>query len=306
MVEIAEWLIEPYEYAFMRRALASLAIVSLVGSVVGTFVVHKGLAASGSGLAHATLAGVAIAFVNGASVALGALAAAVATALGIGYVRRTSRVSYDTAIAIFFVSAFSLGILVISRRSSYTPDLVSFVFGDILGVSRADLLGELVLAVVVLGFVLAFYREMVMVAYDPAMAAAAGVRAMFFEFALLVLIALAVVVALQAIGIVLVTATLIIPPATASLLLRRIPQIMAVSFLIGVAVLDSRSLRLVPRGCRREPGRRPRRHPRLRGRAAGHLAAPHAPPGVRDGVRAAWRRTPAARPNMPVTKRVRP
>ena len=234
MVEIAEWLIEPYEYAFMRRALASLVIVSLVGSVVGTFVVHKGLAASGSGLAHATLAGVAIAFVNGASVALGALAAAVATALGIGFVRRTSRVSYDTAIAIFFVSAFSLGILVISRRSSYTPDLVSFVFGDILGVSRADLLGELVLAVVVLGFVIAFYREMVMVAYDPAMASAAGVRTMFFEFALLVLIALAVVVALQAIGIVLVTATLIIPPATASLLLRRIPQIMGVSFLIGV------------------------------------------------------------------------
>ena len=234
-MELAEWLIKPYEYEFMQRALASLLIVSLVGSVVGTFVVHKGLAASGSGLAHATLAGVAIAFVNGASVALGALAAAVATALGIGYARRTARVSYDTAIAIFFVSAFSLGILVISRRSSYTPDLVSFVFGDILGVSRADLLGEVILAIVVVGFVLAFYREMVMVAYDPSMAAAAGVRTMFFEFSLLVLIALAVVVALQAIGIVLVTATLIIPPATASLLLRCIPQIMAVSFLIGAA-----------------------------------------------------------------------
>ena len=234
-MEVVDWLIAPYEYTFMRRALASLLIVSLVGSVVGTFVVHKGLAASGSGLAHATLGGVAIAFVNGASVALGALVAAVATALGIGYARRTSRVSYDTAIAIFFVSAFSLGILVISRRSSYTPDLISFVFGDILGVSRADLIGELALAVVVLGFVLAFHREMVMVAYDPSMAAASGVRTGFFEFSLLVLIALAVVVALQAIGIVLVTATLIIPPATASLLFRRIPRIMAASFLIGAA-----------------------------------------------------------------------
>ena len=234
-MELADWLIAPYEYTFMRRALASLLIVSLVGSIVGTFVVHKGLAASGSGLAHATLGGVAIAFVNGASVALGALVAAVATALGIGYARRTSRVSYDTAIAIFFVSAFSLGILVISRRSSYTPDLISFVFGDILGVSRTDLLGALILAVVVVGFVFAFYRELVMVAYDPAMAAAAGVRTGFFEFALLVLIALAVVVALQVIGIVLVTATLIIPPATASLLFRRIPRIMAASFLIGVA-----------------------------------------------------------------------
>ena len=111
MADIVHWLIEPFEFAFMQRALMSLLIVSVVGSIVGTFVVHKGLAASGSGLAHATLAGVAIAFVNGLSVALGALLAAVATGVGIGYVRSNSRVSYDTAIAIFFVSAFSLGIL---------------------------------------------------------------------------------------------------------------------------------------------------------------------------------------------------
>ena len=235
MADLVAWLVEPFEYAFMQRALMSLVIVSVVGSVVGTFVVHKGLAASGSGLAHATLAGVAIAFVNGLNIALGALVAAVASGVGIGYVRSNSRVSYDTAIAIFFVSAFSLGILIISRRSSYTPDLISFVFGDILGVSQADLVGELILAIVVVGFVLAFYREMVMVAYDPSMAAAAGVRAWFFEYALLVLIALAVVVALQAIGIVLVSAMLIIPPATASLLARRIPQIIAISFLLSAA-----------------------------------------------------------------------
>ena len=234
MAELIDWFIAPFEYAFMQRALASLVIVSVVGSIVGTFVVHKGLAASGSGLAHATLGGVAIAFVNGASVALGALLAALAVALGIGYVRGNSRISYDTAIAIFYVSAFSFGVLVISRRSSYTPDLISFVFGDILGVSQADLVGELLLAAVVVGFVLAFYREMVMVAYDPAMAAAAGVRARFFEYALLVLIALAVVVALQAIGIVLVSAMLIIPPATASLLARRIPQIIGISFVLSV------------------------------------------------------------------------
>ena len=196
MAELGEWLWDPYQFEFMRRALASLLIVSVVGSLVGTFVVHKGLAASGSGLAHATLAGVAIAFVNGVSVALGALVAAVAAALGVGFVRRHARVSYDTAIAIFFVSAFSLGILVMSRQSGYTPDLLSFVFGDILGVSQADLLGELVLAAVVVLFVLAFYRELVMVAYDPAMASAAGVPAAFFEYALLALIAAAVVVSL--------------------------------------------------------------------------------------------------------------
>ena len=232
MAELGEWLFDPYQFEFMRRALASLLIVSVVGSLVGTFVVHKGLAASGSGLAHATLAGVAIAFVNGVSVALGALIAAVAAALGVGFVRRHARVSYDTAIAIFFVSAFSLGILVMSRQSGYTPDLLSFVFGDILGVSQADLLGELVLGAVVVLFVLAFYRELVMVAYDPAMASAAGVPAAFFEYALLALIAAAVVVALQAIGIVLVSAILIIPPATAGLLAHRLPRIilLAIAF----------------------------------------------------------------------------
>ena len=237
MAELGEWLWDPYQFEFMRRALASLLIVSVVGSLVGTFVVHKGLAASGSGLAHATLAGVAIAFVNGVSVALGALVAAVAAALGVGFVRRHARVSYDTAIAIFFVSAFSLGILVMSRQSGYTPDLLSFVFGDILGVSQADLLGELVLAAVVVLFVLAFYRELVMVAYDPAMASAAGVPAAFFEYALLALIAAAVVVSLQAIGIVLVSAILIIPPATAGLLAHRLPRIILLA--IGFSALAS-------------------------------------------------------------------
>ena len=234
MAELGEWLFEPYEFEFMRRALASLLIISVAGSLVGTFVVNKGLAASGSGLAHATLAGVAIAFVSGANVAVGALVAAVAAALGIGFVRRNARISYDTAIAIFFVSTFSLGILIFSRRSNYTPDLVSFVFGDILGVSEADLLGELVLAGVVVLFILAFYRELVMVAYDPAMASAAGVPVAFFEYALLVLIAAAVVVALQAIGIVLVSAILIIPPATAGLLAQRMPRIMLLSIALAV------------------------------------------------------------------------
>jgi len=108
-----DWILDPYQFEFMRRALLVLFIVSVVGGVVGTFVVHKGLAFSGDALAHSTLAGVAIAFVNGANVSLGALIAAVATALGIGWTQRRGRVSYDTAIGILFVAMFSLGILVI-------------------------------------------------------------------------------------------------------------------------------------------------------------------------------------------------
>ena len=227
MAEAARWLLEPYGYEFMRLALVALVLISLVGGVVGAFVVHKGLAFLGDALAHSTLAGVAIAFVAGANVSIGALLAAAITALGIGWTHRRARVSYDTAIGILFVAMFSLGILVLSRRRGYTPDLFSFVFGNILGVSRADLIGAALLAVAVLVFVYAFYRELVFVAYDPAMAMASGLPVAAFQYALLLLIAVAVVVALKAIGIVLVNAMLIIPAATASLVVHRMPAIVA-------------------------------------------------------------------------------
>ena len=234
---MVDWIFDPYQFEFMRRALLVLLIVSVVGGVVGTFVVHKGLAFSGDALAHSTLAGVAIAFVNGANVGLGALIAAVTTALAIGWTQRRGRVSYDTAIGVLFVAMFSLGILVISRRTSYTPDLFSFVFGNILGVSQADLLGAAVLGAGTLLFVVAFRRELIMVAYDPSTAATVGVPVRFFQYALLVLIAVAVVVALKAIGIVLVNAMLIVPAATASLLVRRIEQMMPMA--VGLAAAAS-------------------------------------------------------------------
>jgi manganese/iron transport system permease protein len=235
MTDVAGWLFDPYEFEFMRRALAVLVIISVVGAVVGAFVVHKGLAFSGDALAHATLAGVAVAFVNGASVGAGALVAGVLTALGIGWTQRRTRVSYDTAIGILFVAMFSLGILVMSRRTAYTPDLFAFVFGNILGVSNADLLGAAVMAAAVLLFVWAFYRELLFVAYDPAMAAASGVRAAPFQYALLVLIAVAVVVALKAIGIVLVNAMLIVPAATGGLVADRMSNIMTIGAAVALA-----------------------------------------------------------------------
>lgn len=234
MTEALDWFIDPYRFEFMRRALLALALTSVVGAVVGAFVVNKGLAFSGDALAHATLAGVAVAFVNGANVSVGALIAAVLTALGIGWTERRARVSYDTAIGIAFVAMFAIGMLVLSRRASYTPDLFSFVFGDILGISQADLLGAALLAALVLIFVVAFYRELLFVAYDPAMAAASGVPVAPFQYALLVLIAITVVVALKAIGIVLVNAMLIVPAATAGLLVRRMPAIMALGAALGL------------------------------------------------------------------------
>ncbi|MGE3960259.1 MAG: metal ABC transporter permease [Dehalococcoidia bacterium] len=237
MDAVVDWFLGPYEFEFMRRALLVLIVVSIVGGVVGAFVVHKGLAFAGDALAHSTLAGVSVAFVAGMNVSAGALAAAVLTALGIGWTRERARVSYDTAIGILFVAMFSIGILVLSTRTSYTPDLFSFVFGDILGVSSSDIVGALILGVAVLLFVLAFYRELLFVAYDPAMARTVGLPARAFEYALIAMVAVAVVVALKAIGIVLVNAMLIIPAATASLLVTRLQQIMLLG--AGIALASS-------------------------------------------------------------------
>jgi len=226
---IVDWVIGPYEYTFMQRAALVLIVISIVSGVVGTFVVHKGLAFSGDALAHSTLAGVAAAFVAGVSISLGALGAAVITALGIAWTRDRARLSYDTAIGILFVAMFSLGVLILSTRQSYTPDLFSFVFGDILGIARGDIISAAILGAAVLLFLAAFSRELLFVAYDPAMARTTGVPTRFFEYAILVVIAISVVVALKAIGIILVNAMLIIPAASASMLATNLRTIMLLS-----------------------------------------------------------------------------
>ncbi|HEY8491438.1 MAG TPA: metal ABC transporter permease [Dehalococcoidia bacterium] len=235
MPAIADWLVEPLEFAFMQRALAAVLVVSVVSAVIGTFVVLKGMAFIGDALAHASFAGVAVAFVSGTSIYAGAVAAGVATSLAIGFVSRRTRVSFDTAIGILFVGAFSLGILILSREQGYTVDLFAFVFGDVLSVTPADVRLMLLLGAAVLLLVLAFYRELVFTAYDPTMAAATGVPVALAEYGLLALVAVTTVIAIKAVGIVLVVAMLVTPAATARLLVRRVPAMMAVGALVGGA-----------------------------------------------------------------------
>jgi manganese/iron transport system permease protein len=227
------YLTEPLDAAFMQRALLAALLVALVGGVIGTFVVLKGLAFIGDALAHSAFAGVATAFVLGGSVYLGSIVAGVLTALAIGWVSRRGRISFDTAIGILFVGVFSFGVMLISASRSYTVDLFSFVFGDVLGVGPDDLRVMALLAVVVLVVVVVFYRELLFTAYDPSMAAASGVPVAAVQYGLLALLALATVVAIKVVGIVLVVAMLVTPAATAQLLVRRVPAIMALAVLCG-------------------------------------------------------------------------
>jgi ABC-type Mn2+/Zn2+ transport system permease subunit len=234
VLDLWDAITEPLAFTFMQRALLAAVVVSIVAAVIGTFVVLKGLAFIGDALAHASFAGVAAAFVLGTSIYLGAVLAAVATALGIGFISRRARVSFDTAIGILFVGAFALGILIVSRQSNYTVDLFDFVFGNILGVSQGDLILIAVMGLLVVGLIALFYKELLFATYDPTMAAAAGVPVALVQYGLLAMLAVATVVALRAVGIVLVVAMLVTPAATASLLVRRVPQIMLLGSVVGI------------------------------------------------------------------------
>jgi manganese/iron transport system permease protein len=233
MPDLARLLVDPLLFPFMQRALAATLIVGVLCAVVGAFVVWKGLSFVGDALAHASFAGVAIAYVAGQSIYLGAAIAAVLTSLAITFLSRTARISSDTAIGVLFAFAFSLGIVVISRVQNYTVDLFAYLFGNVLGVGIDDLLlisaaGGLVLLVIGL-----LYKELFFVAFDPVMAEASGLPVGLLQYLLLAMIGVTVVVAMRAVGIVLVVAMLVTPAATASLLTRRFHRIMLLGSLLS-------------------------------------------------------------------------
>jgi len=235
MAEAIDLVRDPWSLEFMRRALLAAMVVSAVSAVIGSFVILKGMAFIGDALPHASFGGVAVAFVLDANLYLGGAIAAVLTAILIGFVSRRGLIKYDTAIGILFVGAFAAGILIISRQSNYTPDLFSFVFGNVLGVSWNDVWTTTALSAVILLLVALFYKEILFVAYDPSMAAASGLPAAAIQYGLLALIGVTTVIGLQTVGIVLVVALLVTPAATAQLLTRRLPPMMVAGALVGAA-----------------------------------------------------------------------
>ncbi len=234
MNELLDFLGEPWSFEFMRRGLIAVALVSVVAAVMGSFVILKGMAFIGDALPHASFGGVAVAFALGGNLYLGGAIAAVLTALLIGFVSRRGLIRHDTAIGILFVGAFALGIAIVSRQTNYQVDLFSYIFGNVLAVGWDDVWLILAVGAVELALVAAFYKELLFTAYDPSMAAAAGLPVGPIQYGLLTLLGLSTVIGLQTVGIVLVVALLITPAATAQLLVRRLPAMMAAGSLIGV------------------------------------------------------------------------
>ncbi|ACZ40378.1 metal ABC transporter permease [Sphaerobacter thermophilus] len=225
---LLDLLLEPLSYGFLQRGLVAGILIGIICAVIGTFVVLKGFAFIGDALAHIAFTGIVVAFIGGFAFYLGALVAAVLAALGIGAVSRRAGISTDTSIGILFSGVFALGIVLASVGiQTYTVDLFSYLFGDILGVQAADLVAIALLGALVLLVVLALFKELLFVSFDPVVAEAAGLPGGLLQMLLLVLLAVTVVVSVQAVGVVLVVAMLVTPSATAYLLTNRFGRMMA-------------------------------------------------------------------------------
>ncbi len=227
-----QWVSEPLQYGFMRQALVAGLLVGATCSLLGVYVVLRRLAFLGDAVAHTTLPGIVIAYLNQWNLFLGALAAALVTALGIGCLSHRERLREDTAIGVLFSGMFALGIVLISRTRSYR-DFSHILFGNILGVSTGDLVGILLVGLIVVGTLWAFHKELVLTSVDPLHAQVIGLSADKIRYLLLVSLAMAVVTAIQAVGVVLTTALLVTPAATASLLTKRLQRMFALAVLFS-------------------------------------------------------------------------
>ena len=232
-MNVLDFLVEPLTLPFMLRAVVVTVIAAAVCALLSCWLVLLGWSLMGDAISHAVLPGVVLAYIMGAPFAVGAVVAALVAVALIGGVRRSGRVREDAAIGIVFTTLFALGLVLISVTPSNT-DLNHIIFGNVLGVSWADVVQVAVLAVIVAAVLLVKRRDFVLYAFDPGFARAVGLRPRLLGALLLMMLALTSVVALQIVGVVLVVAMLVIPGSTARLLTDRFTPMLALS--VGVSL----------------------------------------------------------------------
>jgi manganese/iron transport system permease protein len=228
-----EFITAPLSYAFMQRGLIAAVLVGILCAIVGCYVVLRAMAFLGDAIAHAILPGIAIAYMVGINLSIGALVAAILVALGVGLLSRKGAVKEDTAIGILFTAALAAGVALISSIRSYAVDLSHILFGNILGIDPLDLVITAVVGAIVLICILLLYRPFLVLSFDPIQASTLRLPVGLLRNVMLVLISLTIVISIQTVGVGLAAAMLVTPPATASLLTRRLPSMMLVSAIIG-------------------------------------------------------------------------
>jgi ABC-type Mn2+/Zn2+ transport system permease subunit len=228
------WLIEPFELALQQRALIGGSLAALTLAVVGTWVVIRGMAFFGDALVHGVVPGIALAVLVGFNPMLGAAMAAVVMIGGVNLVHRQTAFSEDTGIGLLFVGMLGLGVIIISRSDSFTGSLTSILFGDALGVTWGDIVVMAVIGAIVITLSLLMYRHFLVLAFNEQKATLLGLRPGLAHGVLLTLITLAIIGSFQTVGTLLVFGLLVGPPATAALLVRRVPTMMLTAAVIGV------------------------------------------------------------------------
>ncbi|MDH6565392.1 manganese/iron transport system permease protein [Streptomyces sp. SAI-117] len=230
-----EFLTDPWQLPFMQRAFTVAAVIGLVCGVVGVYVVLRGMAFIGDAVAHSAFPGVALAYAFEGNLLLGGAAAGITTAVLIAFVSQNRRLKEDTVIGVFFAFAFGLGIVLVSTRDSWTTDLSSFLFGQVLAVSATDVWTVAAIGAVLVLVVLAIGKELVAVSLDRETARAAGLPVFRLDLALYVVVTTTIVMSLEAVGNILVLALLITPAATARMLTERLWAMTLLASLIGCA-----------------------------------------------------------------------
>lgn len=229
------FIMEPFEYGFMVRAFVGVSLIAALSGVIGTFIMLKGLAFIGDAIAHAAFGGLVLAMLIGIPLHVGALVFGFGTAGLLTAMGRVTTLRSDTSLAILFTGAFALGVLGLATRPNFAGDLAALLVGSVLAIRPVDIVwivGAVAATAIVM---LAAFRHLVYVSFDPAGAEAGGVPVTVLQLLLLGLVALAVVVSLQAVGAVLVVALLITPAATASLFTKQIEPLIGRAVLLGLS-----------------------------------------------------------------------
>ena len=227
-------LIDPLAHGFIWRAFLTAIMVGIICPILGSYVILRGMAFLGDALAHIILPGVIMAYMLGWPLVVGALLVGILAAVGIGALSEASAIREDTAIGIIFAGSFALGIAMISTQNNYAVDLSHILFGNILAVSQQDIWLTLALGLFVLTTVFIFYKEFLVLAFDPKLAVVLRLPERFLHYLLSILIAVTIVTSLQTVGVTLVLAMLVTPAATAQLFTRRLPTMMLAAATIGV------------------------------------------------------------------------
>ena len=228
-----DYLISPFQYGFMVRALIVSVLVGVMCPILGAYVITRGRAFMGDALAHSVLPGMVVAFLLGISPFFAAVPAGIVVALLMGTVSRRTGISEDTSIGIVFAGMFALGLVMLSKATNVNVDIEDLLLGQVLGVTQTDVYVSLGLTALVLVGLYAFHRQLVYTTFDEIGASVVGIKTGLVEYVLLGLLALVIVIGIQAAGIVLVMAMLITPAATGYLLARRFVGVMIIGALVG-------------------------------------------------------------------------